>query len=76
MDVPDPVTSIRYPVKFRHLALSGIRVFFAGYLLDSTVTYFITTIRRKSLLRLKNYENTNMFFVVCILLNMLKMLCF
>ena len=28
------------------------------------MTYFITTIKRKSLLRLKNYENTNAFFVV------------
>ena len=28
------------------------------------MTYFITTIKRKSLLRLKNYENTHMFFVV------------
>ena len=28
------------------------------------MTYFITTIKRKSLLRPKNYENTNMFFVV------------
>ena len=24
-DVPDPDTGIRYPVKFRHPALSGIR---------------------------------------------------
>ena len=59
-----PDTSIRYPVKFGHPALSGIRVKFARYLPDSTVTYFITTIKRKSLSRLKNYENTNMFFVV------------
>ncbi len=28
------------------------------------MTYFITTIKRKSLPRLRNYENTNMFFVV------------
>ncbi len=56
-DVPDPDNSIWYPVKFRHPALSGIRVKFAGYLPDSTVTYFITTIKRKSLLQLKNYEN-------------------
>ena len=28
------------------------------------MTYFITTIKRKSLPRFKNYENTNMFFVV------------
>jgi hypothetical protein len=47
-DVPD--TGIRYPVKFRHPALSGIRYIFAGYLPDSTVRYFLTTMKRKSLL--------------------------
>ena len=47
-DVPDPDNTIRYPVKFRHLALSGIRAKFAGYLLDSTVTYFITNIKWKT----------------------------
>ena len=35
-DVPDPDTSIRNPAKFRHPALCGIRVKFAGYLTDST----------------------------------------
>ena len=30
-DVPDPDSTIRYPVKYRHPALSGIRVKFAGY---------------------------------------------
>jgi hypothetical protein len=49
-DVPDPDTGIRYPVKFRHPALSGIRYKFAGYLPDSTVRYFLTTIKWKSLL--------------------------
>ena len=49
-DVPDPDTSIRYPVKFRHPALSGIRYKFAGYLPDKTVRYFVTTMKRKSLL--------------------------
>jgi hypothetical protein len=49
-DVPDPDTGIRYPVKFRHPALSGIRYKFAGYLPDSTVRYFFTTMKRKSLL--------------------------
>ena len=38
-DVPDPDSTIRYPVKCRHPALSGIRVKFAGYLPDSTVTF-------------------------------------
>ena len=37
-DVPDPDSTIRYPVKCRHPVLSGIRVKFAGYLPDSTVT--------------------------------------
>jgi hypothetical protein len=37
-DVPD--TGIRYPVKFRHPALSGIRYKFAGYLPDSIVKIF------------------------------------
>ena len=49
-DVPDPDTSTRYLVKFRYLALSGIRYKFAGYLPDSTVRYFVTTMKRKSLL--------------------------
>ena len=49
-DVSDPDTGIRYPVKFRHPALSGIRYKFAGYLSDSTVRYFFTTMKRKSLL--------------------------
>jgi hypothetical protein len=49
-DVPDPDTGIRYPVKFRHPALSGIRYKFAGYLPDSTVRYFVTTMKRKGLL--------------------------
>ena len=49
-DVPDPVTGIRYPVKFRHPALYSIRYKFAGYLPDSTVRYFLTTMKRKSLL--------------------------
>ena len=40
-DVPDPDSTIRYPVKCRHPAPSGIRVKFAGYLPDSTVTYFL-----------------------------------
>ena len=31
-DVPDPDSTIRYPVKCRHPAPSGIRVKFAGYL--------------------------------------------
>jgi hypothetical protein len=43
-------SGIRYPVKFRHPALSGIRYKFAGYLPDSTVTYFVTIMKRKSLL--------------------------
>ena len=47
-DVPDPDSTIRYPVKCRHPALSGIRVKFAGYLPDSTVTYFITNIKWKT----------------------------
>jgi hypothetical protein len=47
-DVPD--TGIRYQVKFKHPALSGIRYKFAGYLPDSTVRYFVTTLKRKSLL--------------------------
>ena len=47
-DVPDPDSTIRYPVKCRHPALSGIRVEFAGYLPDSTVTYFITNIKWKT----------------------------
>ena len=47
-DVPD--TGTRYLVKFRHLALSGIRYKFSGYLPDSTVRYFVTTMKRKSLL--------------------------
>ena len=47
-DVPDPDSTIRYPVKCRHPALSGIRVKFTGYLLDSTVTYFITNIKWKT----------------------------
>ena len=49
-DVPDPDTGNRYPVKFRHPALSGIRYKFSGYLPDSTVRYFVTTMKRKSLL--------------------------
>jgi hypothetical protein len=49
-DMPDPDTGIRYPVKFRHPALSSIRYKFAGYLPDSTVRYFVTTMKRKSLL--------------------------
>jgi hypothetical protein len=49
-DVPDPDTGIRYPVKCRHPALSGIRYKFAGYLPDNTVRYFLTTMKRKSLL--------------------------
>jgi hypothetical protein len=49
-DVPDPDTGIRYPVKFRHPALSGIRYKFAGYLPDSTVRYFVITMKWKSLL--------------------------
>ena len=49
-DVPDPDTGIPYPVKFRHPALSGIRYKFAGYLPDSTVRYFVTTMKWKSLL--------------------------
>ena len=49
-DVPDPDTGIRYPVKFRHPALSGIQYKFAGYLPDSTVRYFFATMKRKSLL--------------------------
>ena len=47
-DVPDPGSTIRYPVKCRHPALSVIRVKFAGYLPDSTVTYFITNIKWKT----------------------------
>jgi hypothetical protein len=47
-DVPDPDTGIR--LKVRHPALSGIRYKFAGYLPDSTVRYFVTTMKRKSLL--------------------------
>ena len=47
-DVPDPDSTIRYPVKCRHPALSGIRVKFAGYLPDSTVTYFVTNIKWKT----------------------------
>ena len=58
-DVPDPDTSIRNPVKFRHPSLSGVRVKFAGYLPDSTVTYFITTSNEKVCRGLKI-----MFFVV------------
>ena len=33
-DVPDPDSTIRYPVKCTHPALSGIRVKFAGYYYD------------------------------------------
>ena len=44
-DVPDPDSTIRYPVKCRHPALSGIQVKFAGYSRDSTVTYFIRNIK-------------------------------
>ena len=47
-DVPDPDSTIRYLVKCRHLALSGIRVKFTRYLLDSTVPYFITNIKWKT----------------------------
>ena len=47
-DVPDPDSTIRYPVKCRHSALSGIQVKFAGYLPDSSVTYFITNIKWKT----------------------------
>ena len=62
-DVPDPDTGIRYAVKFRHPALSSIRVKFrhpalsgirVKYLPDSTVTYFITTIKRKKLRKHKH----------------------
>jgi hypothetical protein len=58
-DAPDPDTGIRYPVKFRHPALSGIRYKFAGYLPDSTVIYFLTTMKRKSLLGVYKLGNTN-----------------
>ena len=47
-DVPDPDSTIRYPVKCRHPILSGIRVKFPGYLSNSTVTYFITNIKWKT----------------------------
>ena len=47
-DVPDPDSTIRYPVKCRYPALSGTRVKFGGYLPDSTVTYFITNIKWKT----------------------------
>ena len=54
----------RIPVSGKIWTSGNIWVKFAGYLPDSTVTYFIATIKRKSLPQLKNYENTNMFFVV------------
>ena len=41
--MPDQNSTIRYSVKCRHPALSGIRVKFAGYLPDSTVTYLLQT---------------------------------
>ena len=47
-DVPDPDSTIRYPVKCRHPVLPGIRMKFAGYLPDSTVIYFITNIKWKT----------------------------
>ena len=47
-DVPDPDSTIRYPVKCGHPVLSGIRVKFTGYLPDRTVTYFITNIKWKT----------------------------
>ena len=39
-DVPDPDSTIRYLVKCRHPALSGIRVKFARYLSDSTDIFY------------------------------------
>ena len=36
-DVPDPDSTVRYSVKRRHPALSGIRVKFAGYLPHSAI---------------------------------------
>jgi hypothetical protein len=60
-DVPDPDTGIRYPVKFRH-AQSGIRYKFAGYLPDNTVRYFLTTMKRKSLLGVNKLWNTNNYW--------------
>jgi hypothetical protein len=56
----------RYPVKFRHPALSGIRYKFAGYLLDSTVRYFITTMKRKSTWRLQIVKHEQLLSVCCI----------
>ena len=56
----DPDSTIRYPVKCRHPALSGIRVKFAGYLPDSTVTFLLQTSNGKLDCGLKK---TNMFLV-------------
>ena len=39
--MPDPDSTIWYPVKCRHPALSGIRVKFTGYLPDSTVNILL-----------------------------------
>jgi hypothetical protein len=62
-DVPDPDTGIQYPVKFRHPALSGIRYKFAGYLPDSNVRYFVTTMKRKRLiLGVYKLWNTNNYW--------------
>ena len=60
--MPDPDSTIRYPVKCRHPALSGIRVKFAGYLPDSIVTYFITNIKLNGKLHC-GLKKTNMFLV-------------
>jgi hypothetical protein len=68
-DVPDPDTGIRYPVKFRHPALSGIQYKFAGYLPDSTVRYFVTTMKRHLKIvtwRLKIVKHEQLLSVRCI----------
>ena len=61
-DVPDPDSTIRYPVKYRHPALSGIRVKFAGYFLGEYCDIFYFKHQIEKLTVVKNYENTNVFF--------------
>ena len=57
--MPDPDSTIRYPVKCRHQALSGIRVKFAEYLPDSTVTLLQTSNGKLDC----GLKKTNMFLV-------------
>ena len=58
--MPDPDSTIRYPVKCRDPVLSGIRVKFAGYLPDSTVNILLQTSNGRLACGLKK---TNMFLV-------------